>query len=168
MERRITQVLLILFSIGILACQEVKYPDPQPSWKSEKKRFPKKMRGTYVNEKGEKAIEINEFTAALNEGDKYVSSIDLRSDTVQIKKWRAVYFVNIKEKEEEYWNGAFVEVEKDTIFLSYMDESIELLEKLTKVQRENADGDYIINPERNEWKAILEQMSFTTTKYVKN
>jgi hypothetical protein len=170
MERRIAVVLVFIISLQLISCQEIKYPEPQPNWKSEKKHFPKKMQGNYLNEEGEKAITIDAFRATLNDPDEFISSIDLRVDTVMLKKWRGIWFVNIKEKEDRYWNVAFVELEKDTLILSYMSESIEVLEKLTKVQREGADseGDYIINPERKEWKEILDQMTFTSTKYIKN
>ncbi len=169
MGRRLSTIAILFLFVGLTSCVDVKYPEPQPNFKWKKCSFPKKLRGSYLNEDGKTAVTVTKFEAKL-EGDKeFTSIVDLKSDTAILKKWRGVWFVNIKESDSKYWNAAFVEFKDDNLFLSYMDESTEILEQITKVKRaEDPKGDVIINPERKEWKKIFEQMEFTTTEYYKN
>lgn len=164
-------LIYVLFSLLLFsACQEILYTEAQPNFKRNKSAFPKKMLGVYENDENKEVIRINENYAEIlmRFDDLSVQGISLQSDTAELRKWRNIWFMNLKPSGEDFWRVAFVELDKDSLFISHIEENAELLEELTKVRREkNAEGDYIINPDRKEWKEILKQMQFNSRKFVR-
>jgi len=152
------------------ACHELKFTEAQPSWKSDKKSFPKNIRGTYLND-GKQAIVIGKYQATLLNADKDVfMGLDLKTDTVKFRKWKKQYFVNINLSIDDHWSVYVLESSNDSLSLSYFDEGIEILERITPVMKDywkEGEFNYLVNPSRSEFEEMMDLMIFTRKKYPK-
>ena len=93
------------------------------------------------------------------------------SDTVQIKKFRKKYLVNMKEDQYGYWLVYLVQLmDDDNIRIEMIDgddkESIEKLKSLTSVNtvmnNEDSVDYYVIGPTSNELKKIYNEGLFSS------
>jgi len=160
------RALIILFIVFLCAsCKDVYFTESQPAGKKPIRSIPEKFHGVYVELEGTDTLIVKHTGFFMNDFD------GILSDTVQIKKFRKKYLVNMKEDQYGYWLVYLVQlIDDDNIRIEMIDgddkESIEKLKSLTSVntvmKNEDSVDYYVIGPTSNELKKIYNEGLFSS------
>ena len=164
--------LLIILSTW-MGCITVEFEVPQPDGSRELKKFPRKFRGSYLNEDdGLLVITKNSFIAG------HVDSIQngeetFLSDKVILKRYKKYYMLNTLT--DKYWESRLVELKDDSLLIYELngeDENVILkLKEITSVKEildeKGEVKKIIINPTKSEFSDILKAGLFSRILAVK-
>lgn len=162
-------VMISIMLLFLAACTEVYFTESQPEGKKALKQIPDNFHGFYLDLDGKDTLQINAVSFEISNDEGYLS------DSIEIKKWKNYYFLNIKEDQHGYWNVYLIRfTDNKTLEVSMMDGddsvAINMLMTLTKVTaEEESDGKvdyYLIEPSRKELRYMIDKGVFSSkTKY---
>jgi hypothetical protein len=102
------KTLLCIFSVlCLVSCNEVSFPTHQPKGITPLKAFPKELRGYYLTTEGDSiqdTIQIEERSYRTLDGKpnsekSWLDAAEI-SDSLVVKKYKGLYFINFKENNE--------------------------------------------------------------------
>ncbi|MFY0672745.1 MAG: hypothetical protein JXQ87_05050 [Bacteroidia bacterium] len=147
------------------SCTETRYKEPQPFEKKEKRSFPKKMQGTFIDEDGDTfKIESARIVGPVDNIGRTNSEIIEISDSIKVKKHKGYCFLNALA-DNNHWNVFLVDYSGRTNIHVYgiapKTKRLRDLKRITKVEEfrnEKGKLKYILlNPTKREWKHIIKE-----------
>lgn len=160
------RALITLFMVFLcVSCKEVYFTESQPAWKKPIRSIPEKFHGVYIELEGSDTLIVNKAGFFMSDFD------GILSDTIQIKKFRKNYLLNMKEDQYGYWLVYMIQlIDEDNIRIATIDgedeESIEVLKSITSVntvmKNEDSVDYFVIGPSNKEFKKILNEGLFSS------
>ena len=160
-------ISVLLFFLA--ACTEVYFTESQPAGKKALKQIPDDFHGFYLDPDSNDTIQINAASFEISNDEGYLS------DSIELKKWKKYYFLNIKEDQHGYWDVYLIRfADNKTLEVSMIDGddsvAINMLKTVTEVTvKEKSDGKvdyYLIEPSRKELLYMIDKGVFSSkTKY---
>lgn len=157
--------LPLLFSVFFLvsSCSSVFYENPQPAGQENLTEFPKKLLGTFVDaEKGDTIAQVSSdgFSLIINGNDVKIPL----SDKTILRKYKAYYFLSLKQEADSMWTVYIVKPEKKKTFVLYdfanEESTLSQLKGITKIKSlTKSAGETpvnVINPSLEELDKILD------------
>ncbi len=159
-------MMISVLLVVLAACTEVYFTESQPAGKKALKQIPEDFHGFYLDPDNKDTIQINNVSFGVGKDARFLS------DSIELKKWKKYYFLNIQEDQKRYWEVYLIQfTDNKTLEVSIIDGddsvTVNLLKTVTDVSsKENSDGKvdyYLINPSRKELRYMLEKGVFSST-----
>ncbi len=173
--------LLFVASIVFTSCTTIEFKEVVPKKTCELSKFPKKMRGEFVDKKDNDTLRINQDNFKYgNDNTAFHLVGKLKEENTVLKKFGEYYILNVKSKSNNNWEVIPFKYVDDKINVYYLilDLETENKEKAAEYEKERIknlglltdlkvvsdtssnNNRYEINPSDSELKKILEEDFF--------
>ena len=165
--------ILILFSLTLSSCINIKFEEPQPQGGKNLAIIPKELQGSYLIDEHDTLFL---FANKMETRKKDTTETINLSENFILRKFQEYYIINQKDKRDSTWAAFFIKKEKNKeatfYIMSYDLKDSTIVDKLqtitpTKIVEVDGNINLIVKPTTKELEKIIKKIGLKELKLPK-